>query len=237
MAIEDERIRYAVENTVVVRPPKERLATFGPTSVHYYLVTEPLYADMFEGKRETVVREGKLTWERPRIVTPYYLTKFFEGFSEDAKRYAEMIARDYGPHNPLVQYFHKNEPKKLSIVSDSMDAVINRINKRLDRKKDPLSTIIKGIDELWDISLVKFASDVAFYSFFYMGGIMQELESKGFLEMRHGVPQYARYEIEWFFQKVRNGEADPSLLKMELDRWGIFDEYEDRFLDFFRKGL
>lgn len=148
MEIEDERIRYAVEHTEVVRPPRERLATFGSTNVYYYLVTEPLYTDIFGKTKETVVREGKIIWERPRIVTPSYLTNLFEGFSENAKRYAEMITREHGPHIPFLQYIHKNEPKELSIVSDSIDMIIHKLNEKIDREGDPLSTIIKGIDEL-----------------------------------------------------------------------------------------
>ena len=34
---------------------------------------------------------------------------------------------------------------------------------------------------------------------------------------------------------VRNGELEGSELKSELDRWGLFAEYEDRFLDLFRR--
>ena len=37
------------------------------------------------------------------------------------------------------------------------------------------------------------------------------------------------------FQQVRTGEVAPSLLKVELDRWGLFSQYEDRFLSLFRK--
>lgn len=66
-------------------------------------------------------------------------------------------------------------------------------------------------------------------------GIIPELGSKGFLEMRHGIPQYARHEIKRLFEQVRRGEADPSELKRELDGWDLFPEYEDRFLNIFRK--
>jgi len=46
----------------------------------------------------------------------------------------------------------------------------------------------------------------------------------------------ARRRIEDLFLRVK---ADPSLaplLKSELDRWGVYGQYEDRFLDLFRKG-
>ena len=34
---------------------------------------------------------------------------------------------------------------------------------------------------------------------------------------------------------MARGELAPNLLKAELDRWGVFKEYEDRFLDLFRR--
>ena len=80
MDSEDERIRDAVKHTEILRPPKRSLATFGTTNIYYYLVTEPAYAELVETATETVVREGRVIAERPRIVTPYYLSHL-EGFS------------------------------------------------------------------------------------------------------------------------------------------------------------
>jgi hypothetical protein len=34
---------------------------------------------------------------------------------------------------------------------------------------------------------------------------------------------------------VRRGEVDGNELKSEIDRWGLWDEYEDQFLDLYRK--
>ena len=90
MDIGDDRIKYAVEHTEILRPPKQSLATFGTTNVHYYLVTEPVYSELMKHVTETVVREGTVIAERPRIVTPYYLSQL-EGFSADARRYFDML--------------------------------------------------------------------------------------------------------------------------------------------------
>ena len=75
----DERIRMAVMNTQVIRPPKQSLATFGTTNVYYYLVAEATYNEIIKGE-ETVIREGRVIAERPRIVTPSYLSRV-QGFS------------------------------------------------------------------------------------------------------------------------------------------------------------
>ncbi|MDP2744491.1 MAG: hypothetical protein Q8P00_05435, partial [Dehalococcoidia bacterium] len=83
-----ERIEYVITNTVVLLPPRQRLATFGDTQVYYYLVSEPVYTELTQNQGETVVREGKVTAERPKIVTPFYLVNLFQGF-EHGREYAD----------------------------------------------------------------------------------------------------------------------------------------------------
>lgn len=231
MEIEDERIRYAVQYTQVLRLPSQSLATFGTTNVNYYLLTIPVYAEpVNEG--ETVIREGKVSAERPRVVTPSYLTRL-EGFGENARKYLEMITREHGAHAPGLLYSYKNEPKGLTIVSDRLDVVAAGLNERIDKEGDKLAAIIKGVDELWDVSLLKFISELTESS---LKDNLAELGRRGLLGMdQAGVPRDARYRIESLFQEVARGELDPSELKRELDRWDLFPEYEGRFLDLFRK--
>jgi len=70
MNTDEERIMEAVERTEVLRGPKQKLATFGTTNVYYYLVTEPVYADLVENTCETVIREGRVITEPPPLVPP-----------------------------------------------------------------------------------------------------------------------------------------------------------------------
>ena len=37
------------------------------------------------------------------------------------------------------------------------------------------------------------------------------------------------------FWEVGLGELDPAALKAELDRWGLFEEYQDRFFEVIRR--
>ena len=119
MDIEDEKIREAVKHTEILRLPKRSLATFGTTNLYYYLVTEPAYAELVETTSETVVREGRVIAERPRIVTPYYLSHL-EGFSSEARHYFDTLIKTLGPNAPGLFYTYKNEPKELTIVSDNL---------------------------------------------------------------------------------------------------------------------
>ena len=234
MHFNDERIERAVRHTEILRLPKQTLATFGMTTIGYYLLTEPVYSELEKGVTETVVREGRVVAERPRIVTPYYLSQF-EGFSPDAKRYLNMLIKKYGRNTPGLFYSYRNEPKGLTIVADSITRVVDRINAEIDKHGDPLVTIIKGEDELWDVALLKFIYEMARNS---VQSNLLQLQSRGLLDVdASGVPLDAKVRIEELFREVSKGEIEPSELKDELDRWGLFEEYQDRFFAIFQKRL
>ena len=50
-----------------------------------------------------------------------------------------------------------------------------------------------------------------------------------------GVPADARVRIDELFEMAAKGEFEPRELKSELDRWGLFEEYEDRFFNLFKR--
>jgi hypothetical protein len=63
------------------------------------------------------------------------------------------------------------------------------------------------------------------------------METRGLLDVDSGgIPVDARVRIGEFFKMASKGEIEPRELKEELERWGLFDEYEDRFFAIFRKG-
>ena len=233
MDIDDERIQQAVKHTEILRPPKQSLSTFGTTNIHYYLVTEPVYTEVEKNVSETVVREGRVTTQRPRIVTPYYLSQL-EGFSPDAKRYFDALIKAHGPDAPGLLYIYKNEPKELTIVSDNLLSVVDKLSSEIDKRGDPLTSIIKGEDELWDVSLMKFIYEITRRS---LRNNLLQLRGRGLLDVDSGgIPVDARQRIDELFGRVLEGEYEPSELKKELDRWGLFEEYEDRFFNIFKKG-
>ncbi|MCK4368475.1 MAG: hypothetical protein KAV68_02225 [Dehalococcoidales bacterium] len=232
MDIDDERIREAVKHTEILRPPKRSLATFGTTNIYYYLVTEPAYSELVKSAAETVIREGRVIAERPKIVTPFYLSQL-EGFSSEAKKYFDTLIKTYGSNAPGLFYTYKNEPGQLNIVSDNLLAVVAKLNDDIDKRGDPLTSIIRGQDELWDVSLMKFIYEMTRSS---LPDNLLQMETRGLLDIdSSGIPVDARVRIEELFKTVARGEFEPSELKKELDRWGLFEEYEDRFFAIFKK--
>jgi hypothetical protein len=226
----DERIKDAVLNTQIVRAPKQSLATFGITNIYYYLVAEAAYNELIKST-ETVVREGRVVAERPRIVTPYYLSRV-QGFSPEAKKYFESLIQSHSPDSPGIFYAYRNEPKELNIVSDPIAAVIEKLNGDIDKKGDPLASIIKGEDTLWDVSILKFIYEITERS---VRDNVQQFSQRGLLNIdASGLPSDARIRIEGLFKLVEKGEMEPSDLKTELDHWNVFEEYQDRFFGLFK---
>ncbi len=232
MDIDDERIREAVKRTEILRAPKQSLATFGTTNIYYYLVTEPVYSELVKNVAETVVREGRVIAEKPRIVTPYYLSRL-EGFSSEARRYFEALIETHGSNAPGLFYTYKNEPKELNIVSDNLLSVVAKLNAEINKRGDSLTSIIKGADEFWDVSLMKFIYEMTRSS---LRNNLWQMGSRGLLDIdAGGIPVDARVRIDELFRKVSSGESEPHELQAELDRWNLFEEYEDRFFNIFKK--
>ena len=234
MDIDDEQIRDAVRQTEILRVPKQSLYAFGITSLYYYLVTVPVYAEPTSKNQETVIREGTVIAQKPKIVTPYYLSRL-EGFSPEAKRYFESLPQEHGSTNATgLLYTYKNEPKELNIVSDSLAAVVAKLNAEIDQRGDPLTSIIKGRDELWDVSLLKFIYEVTRSS---LPDNVRQLGQQGLMTIdADGIPAATRLRIEELFRRVAKGESAPEELKDELDHWGLFEGYEDRFFNLFKMG-
>ena len=221
----NDRIKYALENTELVRGPQQNLSTFGSSVVDYYVVTE-LVGNI------SVVRDGKVIAERPKIVTPAYLVNI-EGFSEQARKYIAMMARER-PHESGIFYRYKNEPKGMNVVSEPIKQVISKLSSQIEEEHNPLSTIIRGVEEVWDVSLLMFIYELTTKS---VRTNMAEFNRRGFLDMdADGVPEGARDYIEELFEQAcRNLSRAPELVG-ELNRWGLFPEYQDRFFALFRRG-
>ena len=220
----DDRIQYAIEHTEIVRRPKQKLATFGTTNVYYYLISELM-------DKVNVVREGRVVAAKPKIVTPTYLINL-EGFSAEASRFFELLAGKY-PNESGIFYSYKNDPLEMNIVSESTDTVIDNINHIIDRQENPLTDIIKGIDEMWDVSLLKFTFDLTRSS---LHRNVTEMDSRGLFRMdESGIPEDARRNIEALFEKAGQDSSYADILITELKRWNLFEEYQDRFLSLFKK--
>jgi hypothetical protein len=153
----EDTVQYAIENTRVLHAPERRIATFGDTSFRFFLVTE-----LMDTAHRVRVRDGRLHAERPTIITPGSLQRMLlEGFGPQAEEFGHWL-RENAPQFAVVKYgiqFRKSDMSD-EIVHRPLDQVVSQLREKVDRLEDPMSAIIEGVDEGWEICLLKFATDL-----------------------------------------------------------------------------
>lgn len=166
---------YAIENTQVILAPEQQIATFGTTSFQFYLISELM--DRVDRVR---VRNGKIHAERPQILAPEHFSRLLlEGFGEKAQRYADQL-REYARNIAVLRYgfqFRKTNVAEETIC-DSIDAVITRTKRRVEDAQEPLSAVIQGVDDAWEVCLLKFTIDMIERS---AGGNLGDFRKRGLI--------------------------------------------------------
>jgi hypothetical protein len=154
--VTDDDFQYAIENTRVIVAPDRQIATFGSTSFRFYLISE-----LMDQANEIRVRDGRIHAERPQILTPeHYCRLLLEGFGEKAARYAEL--RERTRDMAVLRYgfqFRKTDVVE-NRVRDTMEAVVERTRRQVEGSDEPLSAVIQGVDDAWEVCLLKFTIDL-----------------------------------------------------------------------------
>lgn len=149
----DDDIHYALETTEVLHEPDRRIDTFGSTSFDFHLLSE-----LMDNVNQVRVRSGKIEADRPRIVTPEdYCEMLFEGFGEQADVFSDWLRKN-GANLSVLKYgfnFRKSNVTE-DIVHEPLEAVRSRILGLSGVSSNPLSAVIQGVDDTWEISLLKF---------------------------------------------------------------------------------
>ena len=166
---------YAIENTHVIVAPERQIATFGTTSFDFYLISE-----LMDRVDQVRIRNGKIHAERPQILTPeHYCRLLLAGFGEKAERYIERL-REHARNVAVLRYGFQFRKTDLSeqTLRDSVDAVINRTKRNVERKDESLSAVIHGVDDAWEVCLLKFTIDLVERS---SGGNLGDFRKRGLI--------------------------------------------------------
>jgi hypothetical protein len=146
---------YAMENTRVLHAPEQQIATFGTTSFRFFLISE-----LMDQVNEVRIREGELHAERPQIVTPDHLARLLlEGFGEQAQRYAERL-RQYASNVATLRYgfqFRRGEVTEHT-THEPLASVVDRT--RTHATLGEQTAVIHGVDDAWEVCLLKFTIDL-----------------------------------------------------------------------------
>lgn len=154
-------IHYALETTRVLREPDHRIQTFGETRFEFQLISE-----LMDRTGEVRIRTGEVEAQRPRILRPEgYRDIDLDGFDPTARAKMERMIekfRSEGRDLAFLQYgfqFRRGEVHE-EIVHESMDSVRERVMEEIRRTGNPSRAIIEGVDDAWEISILKFSFEM-----------------------------------------------------------------------------
>jgi hypothetical protein len=154
-------IQYAMDTTRVLHEPDHRIQTFGETRFEFQLLSEPM--DQVGNVR---IRTGEVEAMKPRILRPEpYRDIELEGFDDNARARLDALVsrlRDEGKDLAFLQYGFRFKRGAVSeeLVHDSIDSVRARVLEDIRRTGNPSRAIIEGVDDTWEVSILKFSFEM-----------------------------------------------------------------------------
>jgi hypothetical protein len=172
--IKADDFNYAMENTRVLVAPGNAIETFGQTTFRFRLVTEPM-----DEAGSVCLRQGFIHAERPRILAPHHISRMIlEGFGERAREFAGWMEGQQEFHFLRYGFSLRKTDFSEKLIRASKEDVLLRLEEELRRDEDPMNALIEGIDEGWEVCLMKFTMDLIQRS---AGGNVAEWKRRGLI--------------------------------------------------------
>jgi len=159
----------------VMFAPECRIETFGSTRFRFYIITE-----LMDRANEVRVRNGYVHAERPQIVTPgHYSRLLLEGFGDKGREFARWLEQHVENLAVLKYGFQFRRTDAVErILQCSADEAFKRIQNTVEFSEEPLNAVLQGVDDAWEVSLLKFTMDMIQQS---VPGNMGDFRKRGLL--------------------------------------------------------
>ena len=148
----------------------------------------------------------------------------FEGFAEgEAERYMDWL-RQHQDHLVILQYGFKVKKETIDDeqITDNIDAVTERIRKDLEARDQPMTALVRGVEEPWEVCLLKLLVEV-----------VQQSALANAKSLRQD-PMGHHHEIEQAFLAAARDRSKLESLASLLQQHNLFKQYEDRFFSLIR---
>jgi hypothetical protein len=150
-------VAYALEMTQVLHVPDRRIDTFGTTEFHFVLISELM--DQVDRVR---VRSGRIQAGRPVIMRPDPEPDMtFEGFGDQADAFRDWLKAHHS-NLAFLRYgftFSKSSVTE-TLLHEPFESVQGRLVADAVQSGDPMSAVIAGVDDTWEISLLRFSVEM-----------------------------------------------------------------------------
>lgn len=160
MQSEDD-IQYALEMTKVIHEPDRRIDTFGETRFEFQLISE-----LMDQVGVVKIRTGEVEAHPPRIIRPdAYREIAFEGFESAARERFERMIEKFRKQGHNLAFLHYGFSFKRSkvheeVVHESIETVKEQVLAEQRRTGNPNRAIIEGVDDSWEIGVLKFTFEM-----------------------------------------------------------------------------
>ncbi len=155
-----------------------------------------------------------------------------ENFCEDARKYFdEVLSKDVNAR--FVEYglkFGKQEFKE-ELAHGNVREIAEQAAAEAQDELDKLSGVVIGFDNAWEISLMRFITELVQRSLPFNA---RDIAKRGLFSLDEGVPKAVIEEIEDDFNSCSTLDAAKAL-GTKLREYGLFNRFEDRFFDLYRK--
>jgi hypothetical protein len=152
-----DSIQYAMETAQLLHEPDRRIDTFGTTRFKFTMLSEPM-----DTVGQVRIRQGEMEAQKPQIIRPERMGEVeLEGFHEKAGEFLDWL-REQKLEPVFFQYgfMFKRGRVTAELVHEPIEAVRERIKDEVRRSGDPMLAVMEGVDDAWEVCLLKFAIDM-----------------------------------------------------------------------------
>lgn len=166
------RFRNAWQAVAIARPVHYSLFTFGESELPYYLIV-----DAARPREPVSVTQGEVKITRPLIITPDNARPELRGFFENQEfdDVVQFLLQRTAAFSHL-KFDNLHGPSQ--IVSDSVDEVVARLNRKLDTEEEDRVAILTAPYGLGGLAVLRYAAERVWRS---APDNIQELRERGFL--------------------------------------------------------
>lgn len=157
MSHSPDTVQYALETTQVLYEPDRRIDTFGSTRFEFQLLSE-----LMDTVGAVRIRTGEMEANKPQIISPEgYNEISTEGFGQNAEKLFEWL-EEKGEMPKMLQYgfqFKRGDVTE-ELVHEPIESVRGRLVDQAKREGRPMQTVIEGVDDAWEICLLRFSMEM-----------------------------------------------------------------------------
>lgn len=146
-----------METARLLREPDRRIDTFGSTRFKFTMLSEPM-----DSIGRVRVRRGEIEAQKPQIIRPKDMGGVgLEGFDKKAEQFLDFL-RENNIEPAFFQYgfMFKRGNVSEELIHDSLETVRARVMEDVRVSGDPMLAVMEGVDDAWEIGLLKFAIDM-----------------------------------------------------------------------------